>query len=44
MKLLLKHGRVIDPASGIDDTLDLLVEDGKVARLDRHTTLALVSG
>ena len=28
MKLLIKNGRVIDPSSGIDDLLDVLVENG----------------
>jgi dihydroorotase len=32
-KLLLKNGRVVDPASGIDDKLDLLIEKGRVARV-----------
>ena len=31
MTLLLKGGRVIDPANQIDGPLDLLVEDGKIA-------------
>lgn len=31
--LLIKGGRVIDPASGLDDRIDLLVLDGKVAAL-----------
>ncbi len=31
MSLLIKNGRVIDPASGIDETLDILVEKGKIA-------------
>jgi len=30
VKLLIKNGRVIDPASGIDDTLDILIERGKI--------------
>ena len=30
-KLLLKGGRVVDPAGGIDETMDLLVVDGKIA-------------
>jgi dihydroorotase len=34
-KLLLKNGRIIDPAEGIDGKLDLLIEKGKVARLDK---------
>ncbi len=33
MKLLLKNGRVVDPAAGLDDALDVLVEDGKVSRI-----------
>jgi len=35
VKLLLKHGRVIDPASGTDERLDVWIEDGRVAGLDR---------
>lgn len=34
MRILLKNGRLIDPARDIDETLDLLIEDGKIARLD----------
>ncbi len=29
--LLIQHGRVIDPASGIDDEMDVLLRDGRVA-------------
>ena len=36
MKLLLKGGRVVDPASGRDGELDVLVEDGKIARVSRY--------
>jgi len=32
VKLLLKNGRVIDPSAGVDETRDLLIEDGKIAR------------
>jgi dihydroorotase len=32
MKLLLKGGRVVDPASGRDGEFDVLIEDGRVAR------------
>ena len=35
MKLLLKGGRVIDPAEGRDGELDVLVEDGVVSRVGR---------
>jgi dihydroorotase len=30
VKLLIKNGRVVDPASGIDDTLDILIANGKI--------------
>jgi len=30
MKLLIKNGRVTDPRNGIDDLLDVLVEDGTI--------------
>ena len=33
--LLIKNGRVVDPASGLDDRRDLLVEDGQIAALDK---------
>jgi len=36
VKLLLKNGRVVDPASEIDETLDVLIEDGKIARFDKQ--------
>jgi dihydroorotase len=35
VKLLLKNARVVDPASGVDDVLDLLIDRGKVARVGR---------
>lgn len=33
MKLLIKNGRVIDPISKIDETLDILIENGRIAAL-----------
>jgi dihydroorotase len=33
MKMLIKNGRVVDPANRIDDTLDVLIEDGKVTKI-----------
>lgn len=36
MRMLIKGGRVIDPASGVDELLDLFVEDGKIARIKKH--------
>ena len=35
MKLLIKGGRVIDPANGVDEILDILVQDGIIAGLKR---------
>ncbi len=33
MRLLIKNGRVIDPASGTDDTLDILIDKGKFVEI-----------
>ncbi|MBF0497996.1 MAG: dihydroorotase [Deltaproteobacteria bacterium] len=33
MKRLIEHGRVIDPASSMDDFLDILIEDGRIAAM-----------
>lgn len=33
MKLLIKNGRVVDPGSQIDETLDILIERGKIVDL-----------
>ncbi len=38
MKLLLKNGRVVDPQASVDGTHDLLVEDGRVAKLGNRLT------
>jgi dihydroorotase len=35
MQLLLKGGRVVDPTSGRDGEFDLLIEDGRVARVGK---------
>lgn len=35
-KYLIKGGRVIDPANGTDEVLDVLVEDGKIGAIDRN--------
>jgi dihydroorotase len=35
MQLLLKGGRVVDPANGIDGMFDVLVENGMIARVAR---------
>lgn len=35
MKLLLKQGHLVDPAAGVDEICDILVEDGKIAAVGR---------
>ncbi|MBW2631143.1 MAG: dihydroorotase [Deltaproteobacteria bacterium] len=35
MKLLLKSGRVIDPSQDIDMVMDILIEDGKISRMEK---------
>ena len=35
MKLLLKGGRVVDPANGRDGELDVLIEGGRIAKVGR---------
>jgi dihydroorotase len=35
MKTLLKGGRVVDPAAGRDGEFDLLIEDGRIARVGK---------
>jgi dihydroorotase len=34
MRLLLKNGRVVDPANGRNGAFDVLIEDGRVARVE----------
>jgi dihydroorotase len=36
MKLLLKNGRVVDPANGRDGAFDVLIEDGVIARVEKN--------
>ncbi len=36
MSILIKGGRVIDPANGRDDIMDLLVEDGKIVKVEKN--------
>lgn len=38
MKLILKGGRVIDPANGIEQIADVLIEDGKIAQVGTDIT------
>ena len=35
-KLILKGGRVVDPASGVDGTFDVSIEDGLIARVAKN--------
>ncbi|HEX7420060.1 MAG TPA: dihydroorotase [Thermoanaerobaculia bacterium] len=35
MNLLIQNGRVIDPSQGLDAKLDVLIEDGSIARVDK---------
>ena len=32
--LLIKNGRVMDPKSGLDQVCDVLVQDGKIVKID----------
>ncbi len=36
MKLLIKYGRLIDPASQTDEEFDILVADGKIVTIDKN--------
>lgn len=36
MKLLIKNGRVVDPANNLDKQLDILVEDGKISKVSEN--------
>ncbi len=35
MSLLIKNGRVLDPASGLDGVQDVLVADGRIAKVGK---------
>ena len=34
-ELLIKNGHVVDPANGVNEKCDVLVEDGKIAAVGR---------
>ena len=36
MKILIKGGRVFDPAHDVDAKLDILIEDGKISRIEKE--------
>lgn len=40
MKLLIKNGRVVDPANKIDKVADILIENGKIAKIGQITEKA----
>ena len=40
MNLLIKNGHIIDPANKVDEKLDLLVSDGKVAKFGKPGSIA----
>jgi len=40
MNLLIRNGRVLDPAAGIDLVQDLLITEGRIARAGRRLTAA----
>ena len=40
MRTLIRGGRVVDPSQGLDGFVDLLIEDGEVARLGERLKIA----
>ena len=40
MSLLIRGGRVLDPANGVDRQADVLIEHGRIARIDRGISAA----
>ena len=42
MNLLITNARVVDPSQELDTTLDILIEDGVIARVDRRIKAAHV--
>lgn len=40
MNILIKNGRIIDPANDMDENLDLLVSGGKIARIARPGSIS----
>jgi len=40
MKILIKNGHIIDPANKVDEMLDILVSDGKIAKLGKPGSLS----
>ncbi|PKM81693.1 MAG: dihydroorotase [Firmicutes bacterium HGW-Firmicutes-14] len=44
MKLLIKGGRVVDPAAGINGENDILVEDGKISAVGNNLSVSGTAG
>ncbi|HTM33431.1 MAG TPA: dihydroorotase [Vicinamibacterales bacterium] len=44
MKRLLRGGRVVDPANGIDGQFDVLIERGRIAEIGRDLPVTLAEG
>jgi dihydroorotase len=40
MNLLIQNGRVVDPSQGLDAKLDILIEDGVIAKVDKKLRAA----
>lgn len=36
--ILIKNGRVIDPVNGVDDVLDVLIENDKIVKVEKNIT------
>ena len=42
--MLIKNGRIIDPANGIDEINDLLIEDGRIVKVGKVEFIAPCEG
>jgi dihydroorotase len=40
MKIVIKNGRVVDPQNGIDETLDILISNGKILSVDKKISVS----
>ncbi len=38
MKILIKNGRIIDPANSVNEVADVLVENGKIKKIEKNIT------
>jgi len=41
--ILIKNGRVVDPVKGTDEVLDVLIDEGKIARVEKNIDEASVT-